>query len=119
MAQQKPFIRVDLFGPWNNAHDRSNSPAPGIVPAASAAGSRRALAAYGPGSLLLDRHEKTAALMGVAAEQQGAGDGSRRSPRVRRRTGGRCLGDMMAELLDEMGRRGFNPETAVFSICRQ
>jgi hypothetical protein len=27
-----------------------------------------------------------------------------------------CLSDMLAELLDEMGRRGFDPETAVFSI---
>ena len=30
-----------------------------------------------------------------------------------------CLGDMMAELVDEMARRGFDPETAVFSINRR
>ena len=30
-----------------------------------------------------------------------------------------CLGDMMAELVDEMGRRGFDPETATFAIDRR
>ena len=30
-----------------------------------------------------------------------------------------CLSDMLAELLDEMGRRGFDPETATFSINRR
>jgi hypothetical protein len=30
-----------------------------------------------------------------------------------------CLGDMMAELVDEMARRGFDPETATFAIDRR
>lgn len=34
-------------------------------------------------------------------------------------SGAVCLGDMMAELLDEMGRRGFDPESARFSIYRR
>ena len=30
-----------------------------------------------------------------------------------------CLGDMMAELVDEMPRRGFDPETSTFAIDRR